>query len=175
MARGHSVAEPIELFDLMQTTLDLAGIEARHVHFARSLVPQLEGAPGDPDRAAFAEGGYVFDPRREREPFWGRDDWIYYRAFLMTHERSDVNMPAVMMRTRRHKLVYRSRGQSELYDMQADPRELDNLYDDPEHRSLRDELERRILNWIVETADVTPLEADPRGTPLYDESGSSHR
>jgi choline-sulfatase len=130
----------------------------------------LEGAPGDPERAAFAEGGQVFDPRREREPHLGRDDWIYYRAFVMTQERPDVNMPAVMIRTQNHKLVYRPHGQSELYDMQADPREVNNLYDDPAHRLLQDELERRVLNWMVETADVTPLEADPRGTPLYDES-----
>jgi choline-sulfatase len=171
MARGHSVDEPVELMDLMQTTLDLAGIEARHVHWSRSLVPQLEGAPGDPERAVYAEGGHVFDPRREREPYLGRDDWIYYRAFLMTQERPDCNLPAVMMRTLSHKLIYRTHGQSELYDMRADPREVNNLYNDPAHRSLREDMERRILNWLIETADVTPLEADPRGTPLYSEPG----
>ena len=42
----------------MATVLDLATVPARHTHFARSLVPQLQGAAGDPHRAVFAEGGY---------------------------------------------------------------------------------------------------------------------
>ena len=89
----------------------------------------------------------------------------------MTQERPDCNLPAVMMRTLSHKLIYRYHGQSELYDMRADPREVNNLYNDPAHRSLREEMERRIMDWLIETSDVTPLEADPRGTPLYSEAG----
>ena len=50
-AQGHVVAEPVELFDIVPTTLELAGVEARHTHYARSLVPQLRGAVGDPARA----------------------------------------------------------------------------------------------------------------------------
>jgi len=46
-----------------------AGLKTRHTHFAKSLVPQLEGAPGDPDRAIYAEGGY--DPH-EPHCFEGR-------------------------------------------------------------------------------------------------------
>ena len=42
----------------MATMLEMADVPAQHTHFARSLVPQLHGAPGDPTRAAFAEGGY---------------------------------------------------------------------------------------------------------------------
>ena len=68
-ARGHSVSEPVELFDVMATALDLAGIPVGHTHFARSLTPQLRGAPGDPQRAAFSEGGY--DPH-EPHAFEGR-------------------------------------------------------------------------------------------------------
>ena len=60
---GHVVCEPVECFDIMPTTLDLAGVECRHTHFARSLLPQLEGAAGDATRMVFAEGGYdVHEP-----------------------------------------------------------------------------------------------------------------
>lgn len=55
---GHVVREPVELFDITATILDLGGIEAHHSHFAQSLLPQLKGQPGLPDRAVFAEGGY---------------------------------------------------------------------------------------------------------------------
>ena len=47
--------------------LELAGIEARHQHFARSLVPQLRGAAGDPQRAVFAEAGTSTLEPRARE------------------------------------------------------------------------------------------------------------
>ena len=40
---GHVVREPVEAFDLMATVLELAGIPARHTHFARSLVPPTVG------------------------------------------------------------------------------------------------------------------------------------
>ena len=57
-AKGHVVDELVELFDLMPTMLELAGTEAGHTHFARSLAPQIAGAAGDSGRAAYAEGGY---------------------------------------------------------------------------------------------------------------------
>ena len=48
----------------MATTLDLAGIEAQHTHFARSLTPQLQGQAGVPGieapQAPGGPGGQVF-------------------------------------------------------------------------------------------------------------------
>jgi choline-sulfatase len=53
-----------ELYDIMPTFLELAGTKAAHTHFARSLLPQIHGAPGDPQRAAFSEGGYnIYEPQ----------------------------------------------------------------------------------------------------------------
>src|SRR5436305_15306446 len=53
MAKGHVSKEIVELYDVMATCLDLAGIEPQHTHFARSLMPQLPGRPGASSRAAF--------------------------------------------------------------------------------------------------------------------------
>src|SRR5262249_30147291 len=47
----------VELYDIMPTFLELAGTEPRHAHFARSLLTQINGGAGDPNRAAFTEGG----------------------------------------------------------------------------------------------------------------------
>ncbi len=55
---GHVSKEIVELYDVMATCLDLAGIQAKHTHFARTLLPQMRGEAGDLNRAAFAEGGY---------------------------------------------------------------------------------------------------------------------
>lgn len=165
---GHVVEEPVELFDIMATVLELSGIEARHDHFARSLVPQLAGAPGDPDRTVFAEGGY--DPREphcfEGDPV--RDAWfannplsIYYPKARQQQEQPGSVSRSVMLRTARHKLVVRTGEQSELYDLERDPLELDNLYDNPGYRDRRLELEARLLRWYVHTSDVVPRDPDP--------------
>ena len=45
MAKGHEFAEIVELYDVMATCLELAGIQAQHTHFARSLMPQLRDNP----------------------------------------------------------------------------------------------------------------------------------
>merc|ERR1712070_523064 len=57
-AKGHVVREQIQVFDIMPTALELAGVTPNRTHFARSLVPQLMGAAGDPDRVVYSEGGY---------------------------------------------------------------------------------------------------------------------
>ncbi len=69
---GHVVDEPVELFDIMATTLEQAGIEAQHTHFARSYADQLQGAPGDPERIAYTEGGYAPRAPLLRRPAYAR-------------------------------------------------------------------------------------------------------
>jgi len=70
-----------------------------------------------------------------------------------------------MIRTATHKLVWRTSGQHELYDLVTDPEELKNLCGVEEYAEVQRELERRMLDWYVHTADVVPFEPDPRGFP----------
>jgi len=171
LAAGHAVDTPVELFDVMATVLDLAGVEAAHTHFARSLLPQLGGAGGDATRAAFAEGGY---DRHEPHCFEGRDegdhrgmgpDNIYYQKCRLQQTHPDSVCRSVMVRTATHKLIWRTADVGELYDLRADPRELTNLYDRPEAAGTRRELEARLLRFLATTSDVTPRDEDPRGLP----------
>lgn len=55
-----------------------------------------------------------------------------------------------MIRSRRHKLVYYP-GQTygELYDVTEDPDEIDNLYDDPSHRTLRERMKTDLLDRLI--------------------------
>ena len=170
MKQGHVVEELVELFDIMPTALEMAGVECKHTHFARSLVPQLQGAAGDPDRAAFAEGGY---DTHEPHCFEGKpEDGVadnpnspYYPKAIQQQEEPHSVCRSTMIRTRTHKLTRRTTGQNELYDLKNDPQELHNLYDAPAHASVRQELEDRLLDWYVHTADVVPHNPDPRGLP----------
>jgi choline-sulfatase len=171
---GCVVKEPVEVFDIMATTLELAGLKARHTHFARSLVPQLFGAPGDPKRAVFSEGGYDIHEAHcleghtgnpEEEKLTNDEHNIYYPKRKQQQEHPESVCRSVMIRTATHKLIHRARGVCELYDLTADPRELHNHHADPTFAPIRARLERRLLDWQLTTADVTPLDEDPRNLP----------
>jgi choline-sulfatase len=168
---GHVVREVTELLDLTPTALDLAGIPLGHTQFGRSLVPQVGGAPGDPCRAAFAEGGYAL---HEPHCFEGRPDTdqglrdpshIYHPKGQLQQDAPLSVCRAAMVRTQTHKLIHRPDGVSELYDLVGDSRELHNVHGQAEFVSTQSALEKRLLDWYIQTADVTPRHEDPRGFP----------
>lgn len=168
--RGHRVAEPVELFDVMASCLDLARIEPAHAHFAQSLAPQvMGGAAGDPGRIVFAEGGYaphdahaVEGNGRRPEPA-GDPGHIYYPKLRLQQDHPGSTTRSVMARTATEKLIYRPAGESEFYDLRTDPREYHNLYGDPRAQTRTRRLEGELLRWLVRTSDVTPYREDPRG------------
>jgi choline-sulfatase len=167
-AAGHVVHTPVELFDISATMLEQAGVEAGHSHFARSLAPQLAGTPGDADRCAFAEGGYdPFEPHCfEGRPEFGRKpDHIYYRKGALQQSHPHSVCRSVMARDATCKLIYRAADACELYDMEADPRELRNLYGTAAGAAAQRRLEARLLQFYLGTSDVTPYGEDPRGLP----------
>jgi len=167
-AQGHVSSEIVELYDVMATCLDLAGIKAEHTHFARTLIPQLQGGSGDPKRAAFCEGGYnTYEPQcfEPMEDFSSPAD-IYYPKVALQNEHPETITRTTSIRTLDHKLILRPDGQSELYDLKKDPRELHNLYGSKLYASEQETLRGRLLDWYVRTGDVAPMKQDRRGFPL---------
>ena len=47
-------------------------------------------------------------------------------------------------------VFYLGQENGELYDLETDPAESRNLWHDPEHRALRDELVGKLLRWQVQ-------------------------
>ncbi len=170
-AQGHVVEEPMELFDIMATTLEQAGIEPQHTHFARSYVAKLSGLFGDPERIAYTEGGYdphephCFEGRASRDQFARDSTHIYFPKGLQQQEEPQTVYRVVAMRTQNYHMVYRPEGQCELYDVREDPRELYNCYDVPLYASIRAELQIQLLDWMIRTSDVTPFDMDSRSMP----------
>ena len=165
-AAGHVVNEMNEQLDIMATCLELAGIEAQHTHFSRSLVPQLRGQRGDPARAAFAEGGYnVYEPQCFEPPLPPGN--IYYPKTKLQTDHPEMVSRAAMIRTRTHKLILRPQGQSELYAYNEDPAELHNLYGDSSVATVQHDLERRLAVWYLESTGIAPWDKDPRNSPPF--------
>jgi arylsulfatase A-like enzyme len=120
----------VELLDLAPTLLDFAGIDVPAYMQGCSLRPLLEGRT-----AAYQEKTYV---RSE-----------YYDAL----DLPDASR-ATMIRTDRYKLVvYHGHGIGELFDLDRDPWEHNNLWDDEVHATLRSELVRLSFDATVATFD----------------------
>ena len=165
-ARGHVSQEMVELHDLMATCLTLAGIEAEHTHFARSLLPQIRGQPGDRGRAAFSEGGYNVNEPHCFEPLeWFDPAHIYYPKIYLENTRPQMISRTATIRTWDFKLTVRPGGQSELYDLRRDPQELNNVFGERTYAGEQETLLVRMLNWYVRTLDVVPRGRDSRALP----------
>lgn len=141
-------------------------------------MPQLlHGQEGDTSKFVYAEGGFGF----RNELFPGGSDHVpddprglyYPRAQEEMSDNGNGSPKWVMRRNLTHKVVYRPRGISELYDYRSDPLELDNLWDDADHALVKSELLSGLMKWLVETGDVTPVHQDPRGTPKYPQAASA--
>lgn len=159
---GVVAQDMVELFDIMPTFLDLAGTQATHTHFARSLMPQVRGGPGDSARAAFTEGGYNLSEPQAFEPVL---PGLYQpKTRLENDTPSDVARCAAI-RTQTHKLIERPGGQDELYDCRRDPANARNLIDEPALASTRTALQARLADWYITTSGVPPTDKDPRGLP----------
>lgn len=156
--------------DLLETMLDLAGINETWVRFGTSLRPQVvEGIEGDMSRFVYSEGGFHGDVERmieANECLSPGPKGTYYPRGL--EEAQPNGSPrAVMVQNATHKLVYRPTGVSELWDYRVDRTETTNLYQEPAYAQTRAELMQHLTDWLVLTSDVTPLEQDSRGWPRF--------
>ncbi len=169
---GHAVREPIECFDIVPTTLELAGVELRHTQFGRSMLPTQHGGAGDPDRAVFAEAGYGHHEPHCFEAVPGGFQDIgdnpkgnYYPKGRQQQDHPHSVTRCTMIRTATHKLVRRPDDVSELYDLLNDPAETVNQCDAPAYAAVQAGLERRLLDWYIRTSDVTPFARQNRNHP----------
>jgi choline-sulfatase len=121
LSRGARVAEPVSLADFAPTVLELAGLG----------VDAIAG-PGDGVSLAGALSG----GGRPQHPV------------VSEYHAEGVQAPAAMVRAGAHKLIVSLEDPDLLYDLDADPRELQDLSAAPESAPviarLRGELERRL-------------------------------
>jgi N-acetylglucosamine-6-sulfatase len=113
--------QPVGNIDLAPTIIDFANGKARRVEDGRSLVPLIEDRLLDWGRAIVIEAFFNADP--------GEDP-----------ETPDTNFQAV--RTDRYLFARYGTGESELYDLQNDPFELQSRHNDPALAPVQASLDR---------------------------------
>jgi choline-sulfatase len=161
---GVVARDMVELYDIMATFLELGGARAAHTHFARSLLPQMQGRAGDPNRAAFTEGGYNDYEPQAFEPKLGG---LYAPKTELQNDEPETIRRCASIKTSRYTYVARPSGQGELYDRKADPGETRNLIDERGSQATVDQMQQRLLNWYINTSGVPDTAKDARGLPPY--------
>ncbi|MCU4926219.1 sulfatase-like hydrolase/transferase [Halobacteria archaeon AArc-dxtr1] len=125
---GTVCEAPVHLHDLAPTFLEIGGSEVPASFQTRSLRPLLENsgeAPADWPESTFSQ-------------YHGEEFGLYTQR---------------MVRTERYKFVYNGPDVNELYDLERDPAELQNLVDHPEYEGVRRELQDQLVEWMETTDD----------------------
>lgn len=123
---GRRHAGLCQWMDLGPTILELAGVDVPETFEAESLIPVLDGE-NVPGRE------YVFSEH-------GRDGILQETEFM------------TMVRSRDWKLVhFLDEDFGQLFDLNADPGEETNLWDDPAHAERKAKLLEAMRSWLVES------------------------
>lgn len=126
----------VELTDIAPTILEAAGIEIHPGMQGQSLWEKLTGES---------------DLNTHREDVYSE----YYNA-MPWHKGPTAQ--ATMLRTKDYKLVSaHSLNTGELYDLNADPTETHNQWDNPEYAGVKLEMLHRLCNRMAWTVDPLPL------------------
>jgi len=143
IAAGSVCPEFVLNVDFAPTFLDLSGIDVPSAMQGTSFLPLLRG---------------------ETPPGWQTS--MYYRYWMHRDDQHNV-FAHYGVRTHEHKLIYfyndpldqpGAFGPSdppswELYDLRADPLEINNVYGDPEHAEAQQELTRELARLQLEVGD----------------------
>jgi arylsulfatase len=126
---GAVCEELVESIDLAPTVLDVAGVPVPETMQGRSLVGLTEGAILDWRDDAFSEIDLRLNPGMHGPNDPGSRDYV---AMVCTRGWKYVHFPNL--------------GIGELYNLQQDPHELDNLFYDPAYSGQVSEMRLRLLN-----------------------------
>ncbi len=134
--RGRTVDALVEAIDLAPTFVEATGAPAAPEWLeGRSLQPWLHGeapaARGEWRDAVFSENSYAFrDPVR------------------LPLGRPVDGCQMTMVRTGRWKYVHFEGLRPQLFDLEADPDELNDLGADPAHAAVREAMAARLFDWL---------------------------
>lgn len=150
----------VELVDLCASITDMADIELPYTQFGKSLRQAIAGNPVHKD-AVFCEGGRIHGEKQamelghnENSPYWPRLSTQY--------SEGPEHTKAIMIRMGNMKYTYRLYETHELYDLEKDPLELNNLIHDESYQEYVQRFKERLLQFMIETGDYVPNRRDPR-------------
>ena len=147
---GITLEQVIQNVDIAPTLLAYAGLPTPAQMQGNSFLPLLKGettgtpvvrgSPGTPERPGHSER-----PWRDR-------------AFYEYYWEADFPQTPTMfgVRTDRYKYIYNHGvwDANELYDLKADPLEVNNLIRSPDHQAMAKEMKSQVFDWLEQTGGL---------------------
>ncbi len=130
---GHMAEEIVESVDFVNTVCALAGVDAMETADGKDISHLLRGESGEVHRVGVTEFAWSKSVRK------GKYRYVNYVDQMFEDEYPD--------------------GFGELYDLEADPWEMTNLYFDPAYADVVADMKHELLNWLITTA--RPATANP--------------
>lgn len=165
MPPGSQSTQLISLVDLTPTVLSLAGISKPTYMEGIPFLGEFEEEPRSYFIAHRDRADDVYDMARavrtERYMYvrnymphlpYIQNSYIFgnqKRGYAELHRARDEGLLP-----KHGEAMYHPRQREELYDVKADPYELNNLIDEPEYRYILEEMRSRLHSWVVETRDT---------------------
>ncbi len=153
----------VSIVDLLPTLCEATGLELPPGVQGRSLWPLLTGAayPLEEFASVYGEqgvGGLHYTPDDVIETKPGLHIGEGYRAF---DELNACTQSGSMRLVRRGdwKLALDMQGNGQLYDLSADPFELNNLFGDGRHEAVQGQMLRELAAWTMRAEDPLPVPA----------------
>lgn len=128
---GHVVDEIVELVDLPNTFSSLAGLEPLETADGVDIAYLLAGGRGEVHRVGVTE--FAWSKSLRRGPY----RYIHYPPEMFAEDYPD--------------------GFGELYHVEEDPWEMQNLFFDPAHQDTVRQLQRELLDWLITTTRPTTV------------------
>ncbi|MEA2708229.1 MAG: N-sulfoglucosamine sulfohydrolase, partial [Phycisphaerales bacterium] len=169
LAAGRVVDSLVSLIDLTPTCLDVAGLKPLAEADGVTFKPLLTGDAKSTRQSIISERNWHdnFDPSRcirtERFKliYYCRPEMPYTPITDLARSPTWQSILALerdgkLAADMRRRFFQSPRATFELYDLDADPNETNNLAEDPAHRGTREDLEGRLNKWMEETNDFLP-------------------
>lgn len=148
----------VELADIPATVADLCGFQLDYTQFGCSLRDTLAGSESHRD-TVFSEGGRIHGETQAME-LGHQKESIYWPRLNTQACEGPEHTKAIMARDGRYKYICRLYEADELYDMECDPQELNNLAADATYAEIIVDMRERIFRWLWKTADFVPMKKD---------------
>ena len=160
---GRIIDSLVSHVDLVPTILDTLELPIPENIQGKSYRAVLQGEKQATRDAIYAEKTFHTDYEPQRMIR------TQHHKLIWNAEVDIINVPADIM----HSPIYPQmvdvltveRPPFELYDLQSDPNEVDNLAGKPEYATIENNLRQRLLAWMQETSD--PLLDGPISSPYY--------
>lgn len=134
---GHEASEIVETVDMVNTLCALTGIDPLETADGKDISHLLHGENGEVHRVGVTEFAWSKSLRR------GKYRLVYYPPEMFPEDYPD--------------------GFGELYDLEADPWEMKNLYFDAGSQEIVRDLEKELIRWLITTTrPVTVLSLKSR-------------